>query len=78
MLTISGHGDSSIMHYVQTELNSEFTLPQNENETDTANKYTEPNENLCCHPSLCSVNIFTQITVIQPISYLSRYRSWVA
>ena len=29
-----------------------FTLPN----TDTENKYTEPNMNLCCHLSLCSVN----------------------
>ena len=38
-----------------------FTLPKNEteNETDTDNKYTELNGNLCCHLSLCIMSTFT-------------------
>ena len=37
--------------------NGSFTPP--ETETDTDIKYTERNENLCCHLSLCSVNTST-------------------
>ena len=42
--------------------NGPFTLPETvtETETDTENKYTEPNGNLCCRLSLCSLNISTQ------------------
>ena len=36
--------------------NGPFTLPENDTVADTENRYTEPNGNLCCHLSLCSVN----------------------
>ena len=37
-----------------------FTLTVTETETETDNKYTELNGNLCCYPSLCSMNTSIQ------------------
>ena len=47
-----------------------FTPSENETDTDTDNKYTEPNGNLCCHWSLALWTILDNL--IQPIFCLSQ------
>ena len=46
---------------------------ENETEIDTDSKYTEPNGNLFCHRSLCSMNTSTQLYPTHFLN-LSRYR----
>ena len=50
------HYTTTISHIDSHHVYDAFTLSANETETDTDKKYREPNGNLCCHLSLCSVN----------------------
>ena len=47
-------------HVLHRNSNGAFTLPKNETETETDKNYTEPNGQLCCHFSPCTMNTNTQ------------------